>query len=84
VNSTGRDIAGSILMILGLLIALLTGSCTLLFGGYAFEEAFRRDNVSDTIQALALPLMFGVLPFVLRVTCAVIGWRLVARPRTPD
>jgi hypothetical protein len=85
-GQTGQRFVGGCLLAVGLLIATLCGACTLLLAGGILVSvigARSAAQVSMFLPSLAIPVIIGGIPTAVGVTLAVIGWRMLRRPKPP-
>lgn len=71
---------GAILMAVGGLIALLSGSCTLLVMGFG---AFDNASAGELLSVLPLALLFGAPPFAVGAGLFIWGRSLFRGPKPP-
>jgi hypothetical protein len=73
---------GSIVLAAGTLIALLSGGCTLLFGGWIISDALHGRGGSGAVgQAVIMVLALGGVPFAVGAVAAWAGWRMIRGPK---
>jgi hypothetical protein len=80
----GRRFAGGCLLAVGLMIATLCGACTLLVAGSFLFGALGptgRMQLSMILTTLMVPAIIGGVPTAIGVALAVVGWRMLRRPR---
>ena len=75
----GRRFAGGCLLAVGLMIATLCGACTLLVAGALGPTG--RMQLSMILTTLMVPAIIGGVPTAIGVALAVVGWRMLRRPR---
>ncbi|MEO6339324.1 MAG: hypothetical protein ABIO39_04740 [Caulobacteraceae bacterium] len=93
-NETSRTVVvffGAIVMAVGLLIALVSGGCTLVLGWITAAEALKAlqgssgPTIGSAAQGLLITFGIGAIPFTFGAIAAIAGWRMIRRrPVTED
>ncbi len=79
-DALGRFVGGLILAV-GLLIALLSGACTLAVAGPSLLGVLRGESGAG--GGIVLALIFGAAPFAGGVALVLLGWSIVRPRRRP-
>ena len=86
-DRTSRTIAsfiGAIVLAMGLLIALLSGGCTLVLAGVTLSESLSRHQsgiFGSTMQGLAITFGIGGVVFAVGAIVSMAGWRMIRDDR---
>jgi len=78
---------GAIVLAMGLLIALLSGGCTLILAGVTLSEGltrFQSGMLGSTIEGLAITFGIGGVVFAVGAIVSVAGWRMIRDDRPTD